>query len=218
MTTKGPAAEADDATVREPPRTARGARTRARLVAAARTVFERDGFVDARLADITTEAGTAAGSFYTYFTSKDEIFAAVLEEVKEEMLHPQVRDVSGADDPIAVIAAGNRAYLTSYQRNARLMRLLEQVAAIDERFAEVRWERGRAFTARNARSIRSLQERGLADPDLDADLAATALSMMVSRTAYDAFVLGDTRDLDVLTDTLTTLWVNALGIPQRLHR
>ncbi|KAA1422295.1 TetR/AcrR family transcriptional regulator [Mumia zhuanghuii] len=208
--------ETDRADHREPPRTPRGVRTRARLVSAARTVFERDGFVDARLADITSEAGTAAGSFYTYFASKDEIFTAVLEEVKEEMLHPQVREVTGSDDPVAVITAGNRAYLESYARNAALMRLLEQVAAIDERFAEVRWQRGRAFTERNARSIRDLQQRGLADPDIDADLAATALSMMVSRTAYNTYVLGEARDLDTLTDTLTRLWVNALGIPERV--
>ncbi|KHL15149.1 UNVERIFIED_CONTAM: TetR family transcriptional regulator [Mumia flava] len=202
--------------MRELPRTARGARTRARLVEAARTVFERDGFLDARLADITGEAGTAAGSFYTYFASKEEIFSAVLDEVKEEMLHPQVRDVADGDDPVAVIEASNRAYLESYRRNAALMRLLDQVAAIDDTFREVRRERGLAFTQRNARSIRALQDRGLASPDVDAGLAATALSMMVSRTAYSAFVLGDDWDLDQLVETLTTLWVNALDIPRRL--
>ncbi|PJJ57425.1 AcrR family transcriptional regulator [Mumia flava] len=206
----------EESAVRELPRTARGARTRARLVEAARTVFERDGFLDARLADITGEAGTAAGSFYTYFASKEEIFSAVLDEVKEEMLHPQVRDVADGDDPVAVIEASNRAYLESYRRNAALMRLLDQVAAIDDTFREVRRERGLAFTQRNARSIRALQDRGLASPDVDAGLAATALSMMVSRTAYSAFVLGDDWDLDQLVETLTTLWVNALDIPRRL--
>lgn len=35
-----------------PPVTARGMRTRAALVAAARRVFERDGYIDARLTDI----------------------------------------------------------------------------------------------------------------------------------------------------------------------
>ncbi|MBW9204711.1 TetR/AcrR family transcriptional regulator [Mumia sp. zg.B53] len=209
--------DATDGTTREPPRTARGARTRAALVAAARRVFERDGYLEARLADITTEAGTAAGSFYTYFTGKEEIFAAVLEEVKEEMLHPDLRDVSRTEDPVAVIAAANRAYLESYQRNAQLMRLLEQVSTIDDRFADVRRQRARAFTARNARSVRALQERGLADPELDADLAAAALSSMVSRTAYNAFVVGAERDVERLAHTLTRLWVNALGIPERLR-
>jgi AcrR family transcriptional regulator len=198
---------------REPPRTARGERTRARLVAAARTVFERDGYLDARLIDITTEAQTAAGSFYTYFTNKEEIFAAVLEEVQQEMLHPHVREMTQSDDPVAVIEASNRAYFIAYKRNAKLMRLLEQVATIDDDVRDLRRRRGKAFAERTARSIRDLQARGLADPDVDPFMAATALGSMVGRMAYGTYVLGDNFKLDDLVATVTRLWVNALRIP-----
>src|SRR5699024_5724804 len=75
---------------RELPTTARVIRPRNKSLQAARVVFERDGYLDARLIDITTEAGVSAGSFYTYFDGKEEIFAAVLAEVGEEMLHPEV--------------------------------------------------------------------------------------------------------------------------------
>lgn len=201
------------ATEREPPRTARGARTRARLVAAARTVFERDGYVDARLADITVEAGMAAGSFYTYFSGKEEAFAAVLADVQDEMLHPQVREMTDRDDPVAVVEASNRAYLDSYRRNAKLMRLLEQVAAVDDDVRELRRDRAAAFVQRNAGSIRELQGRGLADPGLDPELAASALSTMVSRMAYATYVLGDRWEHEELVAALTRLWVNALRIP-----
>jgi AcrR family transcriptional regulator len=195
------------------PLTARGQRTRAALVAAARTVFERDGYLNARLTDITAEANTATGSFYTYFTNKEEIFAAVLEEAQEEMLHPHVREVVGDEDPIAVIEASNRAYLEAYERNAKLMRLLDQVATIDPDVRELRRRRGLLFAERNARSIRDLQQRGLADPDLDPVLAARALSAMVGRMANAVYVLGDHVDQDVLVDTLTRLWANALRLP-----
>ena len=195
------------------PLTARGQRTRAALVAAARTVFERDGYLNARLTDITAEANCSTGSFYTYFTNKEEIFAAVLEEAQEEMLHPHVREVVGDEDPIAVIEASNRAYLQAYERNAKLMRLLEQVATIDDDVRELRRRRGLLFAERNARSIRDLQQRGLADPDLDPVLAARALSSMVGRMANSVYVLGDDVDQDVLVDTLTRLWANALRLP-----
>lgn len=180
---------------------------------AARTVFERDGYLDARLVDITVEAGIAAGSFYTYFTSKQDIFAAVLEELQDEMLHQHVRQMADGDDPIAIIEASNRGYLKAYLRNAKLMRLLEQVAAIDDNVRELRSSRGRAFVERNERSIRELQSRGIADPDLDPLLAATALSAMVGRIAYMTFVAGEKWSLEELVDTLTRLWVNALRIP-----
>lgn len=198
--------------VREPPRTARGVRTRAVLVTAARTVFERDGYLEARLTDITAEAQCATGSFYTYFTNKQEIFAAVLEQAQEEMLHPHVREITGDEDPLAVIEASNRAYLVAYERNAKLMRLLEQVATFDEDVRALRRRRNALFTERNARSIRDLQARGLADPGLDPVIAARALSGMVSRMANSVYVLGDHVDREELIQALTSLWANALRL------
>ena len=64
-------------------------------------MFERDGFLDARITDIAATAGVATGSFYTYFTSKEDVFAAVIEEVNEEMLHPRLREFADRDDPVA---------------------------------------------------------------------------------------------------------------------
>ena len=208
----------DAAAVREPPRTARGARTRAALVTAARTVFERDGYLNARLTDITAQARCSTGSFYTYFNNKEEVFAAVLEEAQEEMLHPHVREVTDTEDPVAVIEASNRAYLEAYERNAKLMRLLDQVATIDDSFRELRRRRGALFAERNARSIRDLQARGLADPDLDPVIAARALSAMVGRTAHSVYILGDHIDREQLVATLTRLWANALRLEIRPPR
>src|SRR3981081_1841753 len=148
------------------PVSARGARTRTALVRAAREVFERDGFLDARITDITAQAGVSAGSFYTYFTSKEEAFAAVMEDVEEEMLHPRMRELADGDDPVSVIEAANRAYLAAYRRNAKLMALMEQVSHVDEEFRRLRMRRARAFTQRNARALVHLRRQGLADPPL----------------------------------------------------
>jgi AcrR family transcriptional regulator len=199
------------------PRRADAARNRAALVAGARRVFERDGYVGARITDIADEAGVAHGSFYSHFDSKPAIFAAVMAEVEEEMLHPGPA-LNGADaDPVAVIGAANRAYLEAYRRNARLMALLEQVATVDEGFRELRRQRSATFLARNARAVRRLQRAGVADPELDPDLTSLALSTMVSRSAYAAFVLGDPpADIEPLAGTLTRLWVNALRIRRTL--
>lgn len=71
---------------KEPPPTRRGRRTRAALVDAARYVFEQVGYLDARLSDITARAGCSTGTFYTYFRGKDEVMAAVLQQLEEDML------------------------------------------------------------------------------------------------------------------------------------
>lgn len=205
---------ADASMLREPPVTARGIRTRAALVAAARRVFERDGYIDARLTDITREAHCSTGNLYTYFAGKEEVFHAVLEAVQDEMLHPGFGPHVDPDaSPYAVIEASNRAYFDAYRRNARLMTLLEQVATLDARFRELRRRRGLAFVIRNARGIANLQARGLADPELDAYQAARVLSAMVSRTAYDTFCMGEEgTSIDSLVDICTRLWANALGL------
>jgi AcrR family transcriptional regulator len=196
------------------PRTERGARTRAALVQAARRVFEREGYLDTRITDITREAACATGSFYTYFADKEEVFAAVMKGVRHEMLHPRL-DAEGAQggDAVAAIEAANRAYLDAMRRNARLVALMEQVGAIDERFRAWRQETGRAFIERNAAGIRRLQREGLADRELDPELAAHALSGMVSRLGHQAFVTGELdATLDDVVATATRLWANALGV------
>ncbi len=203
---------------RRAPASARGARTRQTLVEATRSVFERDGFLDARITDITAKAGVAAGTFYTYFKSKEDAFAAVMQEVNEEMLHPRLKELADRDDPVAVIDAANRAYLVAYRRNAKLMALMEQVAQIDSDFRRLRLRRARAFSERNAEAISRLQQRGLADRELDPQLAADALSAMVSRMAYLRYVLGfGTAPPETLARTLTRLWVNALGITKEME-
>jgi AcrR family transcriptional regulator len=215
---------ANPALLREPPATQRGARTRATLVAAARRVFERVGYLDAHLTHITREAKCSTGTFYTYFKSKAEIFAAVLEAVQEDMLHPGMGRVPDDGDPYAVLAASNRAYLEAFRRNAKLMALLEQVASIDPTFRELRRRRSEVFVRRNAKGIADLQNRGIADPELDPVLASRALSSMVSRVAYSVFAADNgqhdddqhtTADIDHVVATVTRLWANALRLPER---
>ena len=199
-------------TARAEPASARGKRTRAALVSAARTIFERDGFLDARITDITAEAKVASGTFYTYFNDKEEIFAAVVESVEEDMLHMHIRERVADATPYALICAANAEYLKAYQRNARLMAVFEQVAQIDEHFRDLRAKRSDAFLRRNAKLIKDLQDSGQADPSLDPMVAAEALSWMVSRMAYVVFVQGRRIPMKLLTETLNRLWLNALRL------
>ena len=198
--------------VRVTPRSARGIRTRTALVTAARVVFERDGYLDARLADISAEAGVASGSLYTYFEGKEEIFRAVAEQVAEEMMHPHLRARTGVTDPRELIDLANREYLRSYKKNAELMGLFEQVSQVDEEFRAVRIERANAFVQRNAKMIRTLQEAGAADTELDPLLTAHALSGMVSRMAFVAYVQKVPMPFERLVETLNRIWVRALGL------
>src|SRR5690348_12393955 len=130
------------------PRSAKGRRTRARLVEAGKTVFERDGFLQARITDIATEAGVSHGSFYHYFDSKESLFREIAEEVEVRLV--SMDDIPQADDagPIERIRAANRAYLAAYRKEAPIMRVIEEVSRYDEDVRKVRSKRDDYLAAR----------------------------------------------------------------------
>ena len=69
--------------------TARAARTRDALIRAARSLFESQGYLDTNVNDIAKLARVAHGTFYTYFSSKEEIFqevAKLCERAKFDMV------------------------------------------------------------------------------------------------------------------------------------
>ena len=72
-------AQADTTPNQAPWATLDAATTRARLVAAAETVFARDG-LDAPVPAIAAEAGVGVGSIYRAFASKDDLVAALAVE------------------------------------------------------------------------------------------------------------------------------------------
>lgn len=195
------------------PSTARGWRTRAKILEAARRVFERDGFLDVKVTDITKEAGVAAGSFYTYFESKEETFQALLDMMRDEILHHEVEHAAPTDDPIESIRRATHTYFESYRKNLGLWRIFEQMAAMDGTFRQARLDRATVFSERNTKSIRRLQERGLADASVSPELASLALSSMVSRIAQLIFNFGfPVDDIDDVVETVVDIWVKTLGI------
>src|SRR3712207_7823610 len=107
---------------------------RARLLAAAREVFERDGFLEARVTDISAAAGVAHGSFYTYFGSKTAVFRALVAETMDDLYASMATrggtgppDGSPAEVAVHRIDQANRRFVAMYRQNTALMALFEQV-------------------------------------------------------------------------------------------
>jgi AcrR family transcriptional regulator len=67
------------------PRRSDARRNRERIVAAARTLFAREG-LDASVEDITREAGVGMGTLYRHFPTKDDLIDAVLEDALAELV------------------------------------------------------------------------------------------------------------------------------------
>ena len=197
--------------------TQRGELTRGKLVVAAREVFERDGFAAARITEIAALADTAVGSFYTYFDTKDAILRAVMEVVDGEFALPLPREAGS--DPLARLAAGNRAYVRNYARNARILAVMQHRSFYDSELGALRTLARRRWIERAERSIRRLRDAGRATSELSPRFLATALSSMVQAFCYEHFAFvdanhpGDSRlGEEEIASGLTDIWIRAVGL------
>ena len=93
------------------------------ILRAALGVFEEKGFYGATMADIAAEAGTATGTLYNFFASKDELFHTLLEQKASEFfayLHEQVDPIPLAVDKIARMVV---ALVHFFEENREFLRL-----------------------------------------------------------------------------------------------
>lgn len=198
------------------PRSRRGVAARARLLDAAKLIFEEDGFLEARITDIAERAGLSHGSFYHYFDSKEEIFrevAKTMEDLLSAPLNTVIFDPSSNAKPRERILEGNRRFLESYRAEARIIGVIEQVSRYDSQISAKRTENQRNDLPRVVESIRQLQRRGSVDPTLDPEIAAVALAGMVHRFA-EVWLVQKSFDCSIedAAEQLTKLFVNALQL------
>ena len=85
---------------------ARVASTRERLIDAAIALFWEKGYANTSMSDLLAAAKANSGSFYHFFSSKEELLLAVLDRYME-LMHPQLLAPAweGVDNPIERIFA-----------------------------------------------------------------------------------------------------------------
>ena len=197
------------------PRSRKGVATRARLLEAAKAVFEETGFLEARISDIADRAGLSHGSFYHYFESKEQIFREVADAQEALLTAPREPDEDDAEplSELDRILRANLRYLERYRANGRIMGVIEEVSRYDQYVSDARMRRQKHFAERAEKSIRRLQDQGMADAEIDPEIAAVALGSMVARFA-ELWLVEEWADFDFETtvEQLTKLWANAIGL------
>ncbi|WP_231562419.1 TetR/AcrR family transcriptional regulator [Sphingomonas sp. 35-24ZXX] len=113
------------------PRTARGRATLRKLLDAAAIEFGERGFHEASVSGITRRAGTALGSFYTYFDSKDEIFRALVQDMSAQVgVHAAsaMQDATGALDRERAALQG---FLEFAREHKEIYRIIDEAEFVD---------------------------------------------------------------------------------------
>ncbi|MFV0309779.1 MAG: TetR/AcrR family transcriptional regulator [Desertimonas sp.] len=200
---------------RDPLTSRKGRVTRESLMVAARRVFERDGFLAARVADITKAAAVSHGTFYNYFDSRLDVFHQLMRQLHDDLI-VAMRNAGGGGRSSAFVRIrnGNRAFVDFYRDNARFIAVLEQMATVDAHLARLRLDLRDRFVTANHRMMVELQAAGLADRRLDPFATGTALVSMVERMSFTWFVLGVPAPPEA-ADRLSLVWARAIRLPLR---
>jgi AcrR family transcriptional regulator len=200
------------------PRSRKGERTRARIIEAAKLVFEEQGFRGARITDISERAELSHGSFYHYFDSKEDVFLEVVAAQEQRFSRNSILGSALADTTLAAsvtdgLRVALRSYLEEYRAEARIVSVIEQVSRYHEPVRKVRQQRFTDYLHQAQEAIAELQRHGLADAQLDPAIAATVLIAMVTRFAELWLAQGALEiDFDHGVEQLLRLYTNALQL------
>ncbi len=113
------------------PRTARGRETLRKLLDAAAKEFGELGFHAASISGITRRAGTALGSFYTYFDSKEAIFSALVKDMSQSVANAAAAAIPAGVSGIAREREALTAFLGFARAHKEIYRIIDEAEFAD---------------------------------------------------------------------------------------
>jgi AcrR family transcriptional regulator len=113
------------------PRTARGEKTLRKILDAALAEFGTRGFHDSSIVGITSRAKVALGTFYTYFDSKEAVFAALVRDMSARVRDLVVPAIQGAPSGLGAEERALAAYLRFVVDHKEVYRIVDEAEFVD---------------------------------------------------------------------------------------
>jgi AcrR family transcriptional regulator len=155
------------------PVTARGQRTRQRILDAAEKVFGERGYHQAGIAEITQRAEVALGTLYLYFPDKHAVFADLVRTLNYTLRREIQTAIAGIDDRVDQEVAGFETFFRFVERHRNLYLTMAQAQAVAPDLYRWHYE---TLARGYVRGLRDAQAKGHIAPDLDP--VTTAYSLM----------------------------------------
>jgi AcrR family transcriptional regulator len=179
-------------------RQAQAARTRQDILAAARTVFEQQGYAGATVRNVAQAADVVVETIYRAFGSKAGLFKAVIRaavaggaaraEVPVEQ-RPAIQAIITERDPRRQLALYAATQPGIHARSGPLLRVLLEGARTDPDLAQVWQELDAERLAGLLRFAQLLAQRGVLRPDLTPEEARDTLWTLNSLAVHDLLVV-----------------------------
>ena len=183
-----------------------------RLLSAAEELFGERSYRRTSVADICARAGIATGSFYAHYSSKSDIFAAVVRRINADLRAAMRAALADAPDGQRDRErAAFRAFFQMLSQRPWIDRIVRESEFVDPGLFREYYERlARGY----ARGVRRAQLAGDVDPDYDPEVIAymyTGIGNFLGMRWAD-WTAGGQVPPDVLEDMLSVL---ARGLPPR---
>ena len=193
-------------TSNRPRLTAKGARTRARIVEEAAALIHERGVAGTTLEDVKVAAEVSGSQMYHYFPDKNELVQAVIDYQAESIVNRQRQVLSSANGVEAwrnmVITAAKR---TKAKGGCQLGSLVGQLAESDPEARALIAAGFDKWAAAISDGLRSLYADGKLPSDIDPDDLAITLLATLEGGILLAQVLGNSRPFETAIDTLLAL-------------
>lgn len=113
------------------PRTARGEKTRRKILDAARAEFGTRGFAETGITEITRTAKVALGTFYTYFDSKEEVFRALVQDMSEQVRLAVAPVLTEGRGTLEAEERALAAFLAFVGKHQQVYRIIDEAEFVD---------------------------------------------------------------------------------------
>lgn len=178
------------------PRTKRGEATRKAILQAAERVIGTQGYSAASISEITRETGVGQGTFYIYFSGKEEIFRELVLEMGRLLRHELSEATKGAADRLAAEKAGLKGFLEFVASHPGLYRIVQEALFVDPETYKAYYE---TFASAYRDALEAAVVAGEIRPG-DAEVRAWAL-MGISKTLGERYVVwGEQRPIDEVVE------------------
>ena len=189
------------------PRTDRGRRTLRALLDAAAAEFGEKGFHESSVVSITSRAGIALGSFYTYFDSKETLFRALVNDMSGQVRDHVAPVLPGHGDQIDAEGRALEAFLGFAREHKEIYRIIDEAEFV----APDAWNAHyRGTVDRIVERLRAAQARGELSGPVDEAHAWAIMGMNVF-LGLRYGVLGEERSVAEVASVANAMIRHGLG-------
>jgi len=188
----------------------KGARTRRRLLEAAEQVFADLGYHDASIVKITEAAGVSQGTFYLYFSGKQEVFDVLVEDLNTRLRRAMSEASAKGETRMESERLGFAAFFRFTAEHPALYRVIRQAEFVSPRMLRLHYERLAEGYVSGLKDASDAGEVAIGDPVV----TAWALMAVGEMIGMRWILWGDTREVPAdVFDEAMALVARALGVP-----